>query len=198
MYTESLENLVHYFSKLPSIGKKTAQRLAFHVLKNPDEFAKGFAQSLINVKEMTRFCDTCFNISETTQCNICSNPKRDNHVLMVVAEFSDIYAIEKTNEYRGKYHVLGGLLSPLDGIGPDQLHLHALLKRTKEETISEIILALTPNTEGEATCTYLLRQFENSEIKLSRIARGVPTGSQLDYIDQITLGRAITGRNSAY
>ncbi len=198
MYTESLENLVHYFSKLPSIGKKTAQRLAFHVLKNPDEFAKGFAQSLINVKEMTRFCDTCFNISETTQCNICSNPKRDNHVLMVVAEFSDIYAIEKTNEYRGKYHVLGGLLSPLDGIGPDQLHLHALLKRTKEETISEIILALTPNTEGEATCTYLLRQFENSKIKLSRIARGVPTGSQLDYIDQITLGRAITGRNSAY
>lgn len=198
MYTESLENLVHYFSKLPSIGKKTAQRLAFHVLKNPDEFAKGFAQSLINVKAMTRFCDTCFNISESKYCTICSNPKRDGNVVMLVAEFSDIYAIEKTNEYHGKYHVLGGMLSPLDGIGPDQLHFNELLKRTEAENISEIILALTPNSEGEATCTYILRQFEGSNVKLSRIARGVPTGSQLDYIDQITLGRAITGRSSVY
>lgn len=195
MYTESLEQLITHFSKLPGIGKKTAQRLAFFVLKSSADFTTNFAEALKAVKEQTRFCSECFNIAEDTLCPICQNSKREQKTLMVVAEFSDIFAIEKTNEYNGLYHVLGGVLSPLDGIGPDSLHISPLIERIETKNISELILALTPNTEGEATSSFLLGQLAPFNLNISRIARGVPIGTQLDYIDQVTLGRAISGRS---
>jgi recombination protein RecR len=196
MITPSLDDLILHFGRLPGIGKKTAQRLAFHVLKSDRNFSESFARSLKEVKEKTIFCNRCGNISEQESCNICSDVKRDDQIICVVSDFMDIVAIEKTNEFRGKYHVLGGVLSPLDGIGPNDLNIDSLTDRINNGEIKELILALTPTTEGEATLTYLTYLYEEKDVTLTRIARGVPMGTQLEFIDQATLGRAISGRGS--
>ena len=196
MLTPSLDELILHFSKLPGIGKKTAQRLAFHVLKSDASYAFNFAESLKEVKEKTQFCKSCGNISEQDECRICTSPKRETDVVCVVADFMDIIAIEKTNEFFGKYHVLGGVLSPLDGIGPKQLSIDLLTNRIQSTDVKELIFALTPTTEGEATVSYLTQLYETYPLKITRIARGVPMGTQLEFIDQATLGRAINGRGN--
>lgn len=194
MITPSLDDLIQHFSKLPGIGRKTAQRLAFHVLKSDQMYARSFAHSLVDVKEKTRFCTTCGNISEDLECGICSNFRREDSVVCVVADFMDIVAIEKTNEFTGKYHVLSGVLSPLDGVGPNDLNIDTLTNRVNSGIIKELILALTPTTEGEATVAFLTHLYEEKNIQITRIARGVPLGTQLEFIDQATLGRAMSGR----
>jgi recombination protein RecR len=193
--THSLTKLIHQFSKFPGIGKKTAERLAMHVLKSDQKFAAEFSSGILEIKEKTKFCKNCGNISEDEICPICSSEKRNKAQICVVADITDIFAIEKTNEFRGVYHVLGGVLSPLDGIGPDQLSINKLQNRIKNDKAEELILAITPTTEGEATVTYLTNILSGFELKISRIARGIPLGTQLDFIDQATLGSAISGRN---
>lgn len=192
--TPSFDQLVTYFSKLPGIGKKTAQRLAVHVFKQSESFSMHFAQSLIDVKQKTKYCQKCFNITEELLCEICSNRKRNVSEICVVADFFDVLAVEKTNEFRGLYHVLGGILSPLDGVGPSQLKIFELIERVKSEKIDEIIFALPPTTEGEATTTFISNQIADESIKITKIARGVPVGSQLEFVDQVTLGRAFNSR----
>ena len=193
---EGLDRLIHYFNRLPGIGKKTAQRLAFYVLKSDKRFSEEFSAVLKDIKSVVKFCERCGHLSTESLCSICSNHKRNPHVICVVADFSDIFAIEKTHEYSGLYHVLGGVLSPLDSIGPEQLNIKSLMNRMQSEEIKEIILALTSTTEGEATVTYLSKLIEPNEIKITRIARGVPLGTELEYLDHATLGRAIQGRSN--
>jgi recombination protein RecR len=196
MFPKSIEDLIDAYSKLPGIGRKSAQRLAFFTLKQDQNYLDMFARAIVNVKKMTKICKNCYNLSDFEICEICTNTKRANGIMCVVAEYADIYAIEKTQEFYGNYHILGGIISPLDGVYPEHLNIKKLLERLELEKVTEIILALTPNTEGEATISYLLKLLENKPIKLTRIARGVPTGTQLDLIDQVTLGRAINARNS--
>ena len=191
--SESVEQLVEEFAQLPGIGKKTAQRLALYVLKMPKEKVAVFAQALINIKERVRYCSVCSNITESDPCNICSGTKRNRRVICVVEEPNDVMALEKTNEFNGVYHVLGGALSPLDNIGPDDLKVKELLSRITGD-IDEIILAMNPNVEGETTTIYLSRLLKPLKVNVTRIARGLPIGSDLEFADEATLSRALEGR----
>ena len=191
---ESIEQLAEQFAQLPGIGRKTAHRLALYVLKMSRDEVVSMAKALVNVKDKVRYCTICSNITETDPCAICSNTKRERSFICVVEEPHDVLAIEKTNEFKGLYHVLGGALSPLDGIGPDELKIKELLQRLSTSTIEEIILALNPNVEGETTTLYLSRLLKPLGIKVTRIARGLPVGSDLEFADEATLSRAFEGR----
>lgn len=191
---ESVERLAEQFSQLPGIGKKTAHRLALHVLKMDRSAVDALSAALVAVKEKVRYCSVCSNITESDPCAICSSPKRDRRMICVVEEPNDVLAVEKTNEFRGLYHVLGGALSPLDGIGPDDLRIKELLDRVGTGETSEVILALNPNVEGEATTLYLSRLLKPLGVNVTRIARGLPVGSDLEFADEATLSRALEGR----
>ncbi|MCX6121940.1 MAG: recombination mediator RecR [Ignavibacteriales bacterium] len=191
---ESIEQLAEQFAQLPGIGRKTAQRLALYVLKMSRDEVVTMAKALVNVKDKVRYCTICSNITETDPCAICSNPKRERSFICIVEEPHDVLAIEKTNEFKGLYHVLGGALSPLDGIGPEELKIKELLQRLSSSPIEEIILALNPNVEGETTTLYLSRLLKPLGIKVTRIARGLPVGSDLEFADEATLSRAFEGR----
>jgi recombination protein RecR len=191
---ESVEQLAENFAQLPGIGRKTAHRLALYVLKMPREDVLAFSNALVSVKDKVRYCSVCANITEADPCAICSNSKRDRTSICVVEEPHDVLAIEKTHEYKGLYHVLGGALSPLDGIGPDDLKIKELLQRLSIPGIDEVILALNPNVEGEATTLYLSKLIKPLGIRVTRIARGLPVGSDLEFADEATLSRALEGR----
>lgn len=191
---EPLLAAIEELSKLPSIGKKTAQRLALYILKSDPQQVATLLQSIENLKSKLRFCERCFNLSEEELCSVCKSEKRDKSVICVVEEASDVIAIERTHEFNGLYHVLGGVLSPLSGVGPDALKIKELLKRFENEEIKEIILALNPDTEGETTALYLARLIKPLGIRVSRIARGLPIGGDLEFADEATIGRAVTGR----
>jgi recombination protein RecR len=192
---EPLLVAIEELSKLPSIGKKTAQRLALYLLKSNDEQFKELIKALEDLKSKLKFCKRCFNLSEDDLCIICKNTKRDSEKICVVEEASDVIAIEKTHEYKGLYHVLGGVLSPLTGITPESLRIKEFLKRLEKESIKEIILALNPDTEGEATALYLSKLIKPLGIKVTRIARGLPIGGDLEFADEATIGRAIINRS---
>ena len=191
---ESVEQLAEQFAQLPGIGRKTAHRLALYVLKMSRDEVVTLAKALVNVKDKVRYCSVCSNITESDPCAICSNTKRERSFICVVEEPHDVIAIEKTHEFKGLYHVLGGALSPLDGIGPDDLKIKELLQRFSNATIEEVILALNPNVEGEATTLYLSRLLKPLGMKITRIARGLPVGSDLEFADEATLSRALEGR----
>lgn len=191
--SEALERLVTELSRLPTIGRKTAQRLAFYLLKQPKEDVTRLSQALLDVKEKIGRCSVCYNVTESDPCVICSNPKRDRHMICVVEEANDVLAIEKIDQYRGLYHVLGGVLNPLEGIGPADLRIAQLLERV-DGSVSEIILAINPNIQGDATVMFLVEQLKNRPVRVTRIARGIPIGSDLEFADMNTLSRAIEGR----
>jgi recombination protein RecR len=195
--SDALETLVEEFSKLPQIGRKTARRLAMFITKMPKEEVAKFAKALIDTKENIKFCNVCCNITEDEICKICRSDKRQKNVICVVEEPQDVFAIEKTNEFKGKYHVLHGKISPLEGIGPNDIRISELIVRlgkNGEEKIDEIILALNPTVEGETTILYLNKLLKPLEIKLTRIARGIPIGSDLEFADEVTLAKALEGR----
>ena len=191
--SEALQQLIEEFARFPGIGRKTAQRLALHILKQPREDAVRIARALVNVKDKIVYCSVCCNITETDPCPVCSSPKRDRAMICVVEEPNDVFALEKTNEYRGLYHVLGGALSPLDGIGPEEIKVKELLARISRD-VKEVILAMNPNVEGEATTLYLSRLLKPLGVGVSRIARGLPVGGDLEFADEATLTRALEGR----
>ena len=193
-YTKPLAQLIEFFQKFPGIGPKSAQRMAFHLLKMPLGEVQRFSKILVEAKENIHYCNVCFNMSASNPCEICSDSRRDNSVICVVAETKDLIAIEKTREYKGLYHVLQGTLSPLDGIGVEDIRIKELLNRVTDENVKEIILALSPSVEGEATSMYLTKLIKPFNIKISRIAFGLPIGSDLEYADEITLAKAIEGR----
>jgi recombination protein RecR len=193
MYAGPVQDLVDELSKLPGIGPKTAQRLAFHLLKTGPDEARSLAQAILELTERIRFCTRCFNISTEELCDFCSDARRDQTVVCVVEEPRDIPPIEKTGEFRGLYHVLGGAISPIDGIGPDDLRTAELLARVKEG-VNEVIVATNPNVEGEATAMYLSRLLSPLDVRVTRIASGLPVGGDLEYADEVTLGRAFEGR----
>ena len=195
--SDSLESLVDELSKLPQIGRKTAQRLAMHIIRQPREEVEKLSKSLVDVKDKIKFCSICCNITEDDVCRICSSSKRKRDVICVVEDPKDVFAIEKTNEYRGLYHVLHGRISPLDGIGPNDIKIKELLYRlddSKYENVKELILALNPTVEGETTILYLNKLLKTLDIKITRIARGIPIGSDLEFADEVTLAKAIEGR----
>lgn len=189
----SLDALIAEFSRLPGIGRKTAQRLALWVLKRPRQEVEQMAAALLQVKDHVRTCSICCNITEEDPCSICTSTKRTHSVICVVEESNDVFAIERSNDFRGLYHVLGGSLSPLEGIGPDDLHIRELLDRAKEG-VEEVILAMNPNVEGEATTLYLSKLLKPFGVNITRIARGIPMGSDLEYTDAATISRAFEGR----
>ncbi|CAG1771048.1 Recombination protein RecR [uncultured bacterium] len=193
---EPLQRAIDEFSRFPGIGRKTAQRLALFLLNRDSEDVNRFIQSVVDLKSKMRHCSLCFNLSEHEICSVCENPKRDRGVICVVEEVNDVMAIEKTHEYSGLYHVLGGVLSPLSGIGPDDLHLKELLSRVETGEVKEVILALNPDTEGETTTLYLAKMLKGLDVPVSRIARGIPIGGELEFIDEATIGRAMSGRMS--
>jgi recombination protein RecR len=192
--SDTLARLVEEFARLPGIGRKTARRLAFHVLKTDDESVRRFADALRDVKSRVTFCATCHNVTEASPCPLCVDPRRVQDLVCVVEEPSDVLAIEATGEFRGLYHVLHGVLSPLDGIGPEELRIKELLARVREQQPKEVILALNPDTEGDATAFYLQKLLQPLGCEVSRIARGIPVGGDLEFADAVTLGRAILGR----
>jgi recombination protein RecR len=191
---ESLSLAIEEFSKLPGIGKKTAQRLALFLVKSDKEFAERLADSILSLKTKLRLCEKCFNLAEDNLCSICSSNKRDNSILCVVEDINDVIAIEKSNEFNGIYHVLGGVLSPLAGISADNLRIKELINRFENENFNEIILALNPDTEGETTSLYLAKMIKPFGIKVSRIARGIPIGGDLEFTDEATIGKAMLNR----
>ena len=195
IYPKSIATLIEEFQKFPSVGPKSAQRMAFHLLKMPLSEVQKFAKNVIEAKENTFACEICFNLSSSSPCEICSSSSRDKTTICVVAETKDLIAVEKTNEYKGVYHVLQGLISPMDGIGADDIRIKELLHRIAENDIKEIILALSPSIEGEATSLYLSKLIKPFGIKISRIAFGLPVGADLEYADEITLAKAIEGRH---
>ncbi len=194
IYPKAIAALIEQFQKLPSIGPKSAQRMAFHILKMPMTEVQKFAEALVVAKEQTKACEICFNLSTTSPCEICSSNNRNRSVICVVAETKDLIAIEKTNEYHGLYHVLQGLISPMDGIGADDIRIKELLTRLTDDNVQEVILALSPSVEGEATSLYLTKLIKPFGIKISRIAFGLPVGADLEYADEVTLAKAIEGR----
>lgn len=194
IYPEPLERLIAQFTKLPGIGQKSAARVALHILKSPRELAEGLAKSLIDVKEKISFCSTCFNFSDRDPCWICRDQNRANGVICVVEGPGDQLAIEEAGAFKGRYHVLHGVLSPLDGVGPEDLKIGVLLARLDREGVKEIILATNPTTEGEATASFLLDVFSKKGIRISRIAVGIPMGSHLSYMDSMTLSHALKSR----
>jgi recombination protein RecR len=191
---ESIEQLAEQFSRLPGIGRKTAHRLALYVVKMQRQEVDDLAQALVNVKDRVKYCTVCSNITEADPCPICSNTKRDKTIVCVVEEPTDVLALERTNEFAGIYHVLGGALSPLDGIGPEDLRIRELLQRLSDTKIEEIILALNSDVEGEATTLYLSKLLKPLGMRVTRIARGLPVGTDLEFADQATLSRALEGR----
>jgi len=194
LYIESIDNLIKEFRKLPGIGPKSAKRIVFFLLKfSMDDIFK-FSKALVEMKEKVRFCKNCFSLSEEDRCSICKDESRDKKKICVVEEASDVIIIEKTSEYRGLYHVLGGLLSPIDDIGPNEIKMPELANRVKNENIEEIIIALNSTVEGESTSTYLKKILEPTGVKVTRLASGIPVGGDLEYADEITLGRAISDR----
>jgi len=191
---EPLQIAIEELSKLPSIGRKTAQRLAIHLLKSEIDTVEKLITAIHNLKTKLRFCNRCFNISTEDLCDICINHKRDHSLICVVEEASDVIAIERTNEYNGLYHVLGGVLSPLSGIGPESLKIKELINRFNSENIKEVLLAINPDTEGETTTLYLAKLIKPLGIRVTRIARGLPIGGDLEFADEATIGRAVNGR----
>ena len=194
MYEGAVQDLIDELGRLPGIGPKGAQRVAFHLLQAEPADASRLADAITRVKATVRFCARCWNISEQEECRVCRDPRRDSSVLCVVEEARDVVAIERTREYRGRYHVLGGAISPIDGVGPDDLHITELLRRLEDEGVEEIILATNPNVEGEATSSYLSRLLTPLVPRVTRLASGLPVGGDLDYADEVTLGRAFSGR----
>lgn len=194
MYEGAVQDLIDELGRLPGVGPKSAQRIAFHILQVEGPDARRLADAITKVKATVRFCARCWNISEAEECQICRDPRRDESVLCVVEEARDVVAIERTREYRGRYHVLGGAISPIEGIGPDELHVKDLVGRLDEEPVDELILALNPNVEGEATASYLSRLLTPLGVRVTRLASGLPVGGDLDYADEVTLGRAFVGR----
>lgn len=196
LIAEPLQIVIDELSKLPSIGKKSAFRLALHLLKSDAKDVQNLVDAISDLKHKIRFCSICYNISVNEVCDICSSAKRDKSIICVVEEPVDIIAIEKTNEYNGLYHVLGGVLNPLNGTGADSLHIKELIERVKSGNVNEVLLALNPDTEGETTTLYLAKILKPFNIKLSRMARGLPIGSDLEFSDAATIGRALIGRIS--
>ena len=194
MYEGVVQDLIDELGRLPGIGPKSAQRIAFHVLAADPADVRRLADALVEIKEKIRFCATCGNVAEQEQCRVCADPRRDVSVICVVCEPKDVVAIERTREYRGRYHVLGGAISPIDGIGPDDLRIRELMARLADSGLSEVILATDPNLEGEATATYLARLIKPMGLRVTRLASGLPVGGDLEYADEVTLGRAFEGR----
>lgn len=194
LYSPSIEKLIESFERLPSIGHKTAARLAFYILNSSKEETNEFVSSIVNAKKNLKYCSKCFNISDTDPCFICSNPKRDETVICVVEDVRDIIAMEKTHEFKGVYHVLHGSISPMNGIGPDDIKIKELLARLMDGSVKEVILATNPRVEGEATAMYLSKLIKPLDIKVTRIAHGIPVGGDLEYTDEITLTKALEGR----
>ena len=193
-FPDSLNDLIDEFSRFPGIGRKTAQRMAFYVLNPNDNLANDLSNSILTLKSKIRFCEKCYGISEDKLCMICSNPRRDSSTICVVENPADIYTFEKTSIFKGLYHVLGGVLSPLDGIGPDQLEIKSLLERVEPE--NEVLVATNATIEGEATCLYLANLLEERAVKVTRLARGLPMGGDLEFVDDATIMRAIEDRSA--
>jgi recombination protein RecR len=196
MFDGAISELIEQLGKLPGVGPKSAQRIAFYVLQNPGFDPLPLAQSLGTIREKVTFCEVCGMLATEALCSICHDPRRDETVLCVVEEAKDVWAIERTREFRGRYHVLGGALSPMDGVGPEQLRIASLLSRIRVGGISEVIIATDPNLEGEATASYLSRALADTGVEVTRLASGLPVGGDLEYADEVTLGRALAGRRS--
>jgi recombination protein RecR len=194
MYEGAVQDLIDELGRLPGVGPKSAQRIAFHLLAAEPVDVERLASILIRVKNDVRFCRICGNVSEGDECRICLDPRRDPTVICVVEEPKDVIAVERTREFRGRYHVLGGAISPIDGVGPDDLRIRELMIRLQDAVVTEIILATDPNLEGEATATYLARLIRPMDVAVSRLASGLPVGGDLEYADEVTLGRAFSGR----
>ncbi|GAB3841614.1 recombination mediator RecR [Nesterenkonia populi] len=196
MYEGAVQDLIDELGRLPGIGPKSAQRVAFHILEADAEDMKRLAAAISTVKDKVQFCEICFNVSEESKCRICRDERRDGSVICVVEESKDVMAIERTRSFRGLYHVLGGSINPIAGVGPDQLHIRELLTRLSDDEVQEVIIATDPNLEGEATATYLVRMLGAVGIRITRLASGLPVGGDLEYADDVTLGRAFEGRRS--
>jgi recombination protein RecR len=196
LYEGIVQDLIDELGRLPGVGPKSAQRLAFHILNAEAVDVKRLATVLVDAKEKTRFCDICGNVTETEQCRICRDARRDDAVVCVVEEPKDVIAVERTREFRGRYHVLGGAISPIEGIGPEDLRIKELMVRLADGSITEVIIATDPNLEGEATATYLSRLLKPMGLRVTRLASGLPVGGDLEYADEVTLGRAFEGRRS--
>ncbi|GBL21231.1 recombination protein RecR [Acidimicrobiaceae bacterium] len=193
-YTQPMQALIDALSRLPGIGPKSAQRIAFHLIKSEDRDVEHLSDAITKAKATVRFCERCSNFAETTLCHFCSDDRRDSTTICVVEESRDVVAIEKTGEFRGRYHVLLGAINPLDGVGPEQLKIRELLVRIEPESVKEVILCMNPNTEGDVTSMYLARILKPLGVKVTRIASGLPVGGDLEYADELTLGRALEGR----
>ncbi|MEV4253290.1 recombination mediator RecR [Spirillospora sp. NPDC049652] len=194
MYEGVVQNLIDELGRLPGVGPKSAQRIAFHLLAADPVDVERLSRALKEVKDKVRFCKTCGNVAEEEECRICRDPRRDPQVICVVEESKDVVAIEKTREFRGRYHVLGGAISPIEGVGPEDLRIRELMQRLADGTVTELILATDPNLEGEATATYLARLVKPMGLTVTRLASGLPVGGDLEYADEVTLGRAFEGR----
>ncbi|MBW8051992.1 MAG: recombination protein RecR [Cytophagales bacterium] len=191
-----IENAVEEFAKLPSVGKKTAMRLVLHLLKEEENKTRALAEALVKMRIKTVYCKTCYNISDAPTCNICTNTRRDQTIICVVEDIRDVMAIENTGQYQGLYHVLGGVIAPIVGIGPSQLNIDPLIARTVDSAVKEVILALSPTMDGDTTAYYITKQLKDSNVVVSTIARGIPIGGELEYADEITLGRSIVARTT--
>lgn len=196
MYEGAVQELIDELGRLPGVGPKSAQRIAFHILESDNEDMKRLANAIVTVKERVKFCTICGNVAEQETCSICRDPRRDPSAICVVEESKDVIAVERTRSFRGRYHVLGGSINPIAGIGPEQLRIRELLSRLSDDQVQEIIIATDPNLEGEATATYLVRMLKTIGIKVTRLASGLPVGGDLEYADEITLGRAFEGRRT--
>jgi recombination protein RecR len=196
MYEGVVQDLIDELGRLPGVGPKSAQRIAFHLLQADPTDVRRLAEILVEVKEKVRFCAVCGNVAEEEQCRICRDPRRDPSSICVVEESKDVVAIERTREFKGRYHVLGGAISPIEGIGPDQLRIKELMTRLADGSVTEVILAMDPNLEGEATATYLTRFLAGMGLRVTRLASGLPVGGDLEYADEVTHGRAFEGRRS--
>jgi recombination protein RecR len=196
VYEGAVQDLIDELGRLPGVGPKSAQRIAFHILNADTADVARLAQTLRRVKDEVRFCSVCFNVAEQEQCRVCRDPRRTDEVICVVEEPKDVIAVEKTREFRGKYHVLGGAINPLEGVGPDNLRIRELMARLAAGTVTELILATDPNTEGEATATYLALLVKPMGLRVTRLASGLPVGGDLEYADEVTLGRAFEGRRT--
>ena len=196
MYEGAVQDLIDELGRLPGVGPKSAQRIAFHLLSADQADVRRLTSALLEVKDKVRFCAVCGNVGEQELCKICRDPRRDLTVICVVEEPKDVLAVEKTREFRGRYHVLGGAISPIEGVGPDDLRVRELMVRLQDGTVTEVILATDPNLEGEATATYLARLMGSMGLRVSRLASGLPVGGDLEYADEVTLGRAFEGRRT--
>lgn len=195
MYSAPIQDLIDEFGRLPGIGPKSAQRITFHLLRVPASEAERLANAIVEAKQRVSFCQTCYNLSELERCEICADSERDSTVVCVVEDARDVIAVERTNEFNGKYHVLQGTINPIEGIGPEQLRITELMRRIADEAVTEVIVCTNPNIEGEATAMYLARLLGPTPgLTVTRLASGLPVGSDLEYADEITLGRALTGR----